>query len=33
MQPFLPAKKIKVATCQCYGDSDGIVWCEQTFSH
>ena len=36
MQPILPVtvpiKKIKGATHQCYGDGDGVVRCEQTFS-
>ena len=27
----VPIKKIKGAIHQCYGDRDGIVWCEQTF--
>ena len=27
----LPIKKIKGAVSQCYGDRDGVVWCERTF--
>ena len=33
MRPILPitvpVKKIKGATRQCYGDGDGVTWCEQ----
>ena len=36
MQPILPVtvsvKKIKSAACQCYGDGDEVVRCEQTLS-
>ena len=36
MQTILPStasvNKIKVVTCQCYGDGDGVVRCEQTLS-
>ena len=36
MQPILPMtvpiKKIKDAALQDYGDGDGVVWCEQTFT-
>ena len=36
MQPILPitvpVKKIKGAACQCDGDGDGVVWCEQTLT-
>ena len=36
MQPILsntvPVKKIKGAAYQCYGDGDGIAWCEQTLN-
>ena len=27
-----PIKKIKGVVCQCYGDRDGVVWCERTFN-
>ena len=27
----MSVKKIKGAARQCYGDGDGVVWCEQTF--
>ena len=36
MQPILPItvsiKKIKGAARQCYGNGDGVIWCEQTLS-
>ena len=36
MQPILPVivlvKKIKGTAHECYGDGDGAVRCEQTFS-
>ena len=28
----VPVKKIKGATCQCYGDGDVVTQCEQAFS-
>ena len=28
----LSIQKIKGAALQCYGDCDGVVWCEQTFT-
>ena len=36
MQPILPItvsiKKFKGAAHQCYGNGDGVIWCEQTLS-